>query len=224
MTDDDSATRVDAYLDDLLGPDEPALAEALERAEAAGLPPIAVSPNLGRLLHVLALTRGARTILEIGTLAGYSGIWLARALPEGGRLITIEVEPGHAEVARQSFAAAGLADRVEVREGRALDVLPRLEEEGAGPFDMVFIDADKSPYAEYLQLALRLSAPGTLIVADNVVRDGRVADGPGEDEAVTGAQRFLESVATESRVAPAVVQTVGVKGHDGMALLVVTGT
>lgn len=221
MTSEETAAAVDAYLDGLFGPDDPALTAAVERADAEGLPEIAVSSNLGRLLQVLALTRGARTILEIGTLGGYSAIWLARALPPGGRLVSLELEPKHAEVARRSLADAGLADRVQVRVGRALDHLAELEDEGAGPFDMIFIDADKPPYADYFRAALRLSAPGTLIVADNVVRGGAVARGLSDDERIRGVQRFHETVATDGRVAAAVVQTVGAKGHDGMALLVV---
>lgn len=222
---DDKAAAVDAYLDELFGPGEEALASARDRAEAAELPEIAVSAQLGRLMHVLALTRGAARILEIGTLGGYSAIWLARALPPDGRLVTIELDPRHAEVARQSIERAGLTDRVEVRVGDGLDVLSELDDDGTGPFDLVFIDADKAPYTEYFHAALRLSAPGTLIVADNVVRSGEVAGGPSEDEAVRGAQRFLEAVAAAAaagRVTAAVVQTVGAKGHDGMALVVVT--
>lgn len=217
---DDGFTAVDAYLDELFGGDDPALAAALERADAAGLPAINVSPNHGRLLHVLVLARGARRVLELGTLGGYSAIWMARALPPDGRLLTLERDPTFADVARDSIAHAGLADRVEVRVGRALDTLADLERDGVGPFDMVFIDADKEPYAEYLQAVLRLSAPGTLIIADNVVRSGAVAEAS-DDPAVTGARRFNAALAAESRVTGAVVQMVGAKGHDGMALAVV---
>ncbi len=212
---------VDAYIDDLFGPPDPALAAALERAEAAGLPPINVSSGHGRLLQVLVLACGATNILEIGTLGGYSTIWMAQALPPDGRLLTLEYEPKHADVARRSIADAGLADRVEVRVGRALDTLADIEREGAGPFDMVFIDADKPPYAEYFDAVLRMSAPGTLIVADNVVRDGRVAQGTTDDAAVTGAQRFNAALAARVGVTGAIVQQVGAKGHDGMALAVV---
>lgn len=215
---------VDRYLDQLFGPPDPALAAALERSAAAGLPQIQVSANLGRFLYVLALARGARSILEIGTLGGYSAIWLARALPPGGTLISLEREPSYAEVARHNIEHAGLTDRVEIRVGRALDLLPQLEQEGAGPFDMVFIDADKPPYTEYFHAALRLARPGTLIVADNVVRDGRVALGSTDDEAVAGIQRFNAALAGDPRVAAVVVQQVGVKGHDGMALAVVQET
>ena len=215
---------VDRYVEDLLALDDPVLSAALERSHAAGLPAINVSPSLGRFLHVLALTRGARRILEVGTLGGYSTIWLARALPADGRLVTLELQPRHAEVARANLQHAGLADRVEVRTGPALDLLAELTAEGAGPFDLVFIDADKPPYTEYFQAALRLSTPGTLIVADNVVRGGKVALGPSDDEAVTGIQRFNAALAAERRVVAAIVQQVGVKGHDGMALAVVRDT
>ena len=217
---DTSYAAVDAYIDDLFGPADPVLIAAEERAAAAGLPDISVSSMQGRLLHVLARTCGARSILEIGTLGAYSTIWLARALPPEGRLISLEYEPRHADVARRNVADAGLADRVEIRVGRALDTLADLEAQGAGPFDMVFIDADKPPYTEYFQAAVRLARPGTLIIADNVVRDGQVAT-VSEDPAVTGVQRFNAALAQDRRVAAAVMQQVGVKGHDGMALAVV---
>lgn len=218
---DDGFAAVDAYLDDLFGGNDPSLTAALERAEAAGLPAINVSSNLGRLLHVLVLARRASHVLEIGTLGGYSAIWMARALPPDGRLVSLERDPAYAEVARGTIDRAGLADRVEIRVGLALDSLADLERESAGPFDMAFIDADKEPYAAYLQAVLRLSAPGTLIVADNVVRGGTVAHGPSDDPAVTGVQRFNAALASESRLAGAIVQMVGAKGHDGMALAVV---
>jgi predicted O-methyltransferase YrrM len=218
---DDTFAAVDAYLDELFGGDDPQLTAALARAEVSGLPAISVSSAHGRLLQVLALACRARSILEIGTLGGYSTIWMAQALPADGRLLTLEYEPAHADVARRNIAAAGLDDRVTVRVGRALDTLADLVEEDAGPFDMVFIDADKEPYAEYLRFALRLGRPGTLIVADNVIRDGAVAYGPSDDPAVTGVQRFNAALAAESHAVSAVVQTVGAKGHDGMALAVV---
>ncbi|HSJ45618.1 MAG TPA: O-methyltransferase [Euzebyales bacterium] len=218
---DDGFAAVDAYLDDLFGGDDPALMAGLARAEAAGLPAINVSSNHGRLLHVLVLARRATRVLEIGTLGGYSAIWMARALPPDGQLVSLEREPAYAEAARGSIECAGLADRVEIRLGRALDSLAELEREGAGPFDMAFIDADKEPYADYLQAVLRLSAPGTLIVADNVVRSGSVARGPSDDPAVTGIQRFNAALAGDPGLAGAIVQMVGTKGHDGMALAVV---
>lgn len=218
---DTSYAAVDAYIDELFGPADPALVAAQERSAAAGLPDISVTTAQGRLLHVLALACGARSILEIGTLGGYSTIWLARALPEGGRLLSLEHEPRHAEVARRNVADAGLTDRVEIRVGRATDSLDELTRTGAGPFDMVFIDADKPPYTEYFEFAVRLGRPGTLIVADNVIRDGKVALGPSDDAAVTGVQRFNAALARDPRVAAAFVQQVGAKGHDGMALAVI---
>lgn len=220
MSRDGVFAAVDAHLEDLFGLSDEILDGALRRSEEAGLPSISVSPSLGRLLHVLALARGARTILEIGTLGGYSAIWMARALPSEGRLISLEHEPTHAEVARENVRVAGLADRVEIRVGRALDLLATMEDEDLEPFDMVFIDADKPPYTEYLHASLRLGRPGTLIVADNVVRGGRILD-PGEDEAAAGVARFNTALAEEDSVAAGVVQTVGVKGHDGMAIAVV---
>lgn len=221
MVGDDGFAAVDAYLDGLFGDDDPSLTAALERAEEAGLPAINVSSSHGRLLHVLVLARRAARVLEIGTLGGYSAIWMARALPPDGRLVSLERDPTYAEIARGSIERAGLADRVEIRVGRALDSLANLEREGAGPFDMAFIDADKEPYAAYLQAVVRLSAPGTLIIADNVVRGGAVAHGPSDDPVVTGIQRFNAALAADARLAGAVIQMVGAKGHDGMAFAVV---
>ena len=212
----------DRYVADLFLPPDPALDAALASARAAGLPSISVSPAQGRLLHVLACALGARRILEVGTLAGYSAIWLARALPAGGRLITLEADPTHARVARANLARAGLDAVVEVREGRAAETMPRLVAEGAGPFDLIFIDADKPGYADYLGWALDLSRPGTLIVADNVVRKGQVADAASTDPDVQGARRFNACLAAEPRVRATIIQTVGTKGYDGFAFAVVT--
>ena len=214
---------VDAYIADLLVRHDPPLVAALEASAAAGLPPSAVSPSEGKLLHLLARVRAAREILEIGTLGGYSTIWLARALPPGGRLVTLELEPTYAEVARANIDHAGLADVVELRLGRALDVLPELAAEGRAPFDLVFIDADKRSNAEYLAWALELSRPGTLIIADNVVRNGAIADAGSDDPSVQGARRFIELLATEPRVSATTIQTVGSKGYDGFAVALVTG-
>jgi predicted O-methyltransferase YrrM len=216
-------TAVDRYLTDLLVPADAALAATLEESARAGLPPIAVSPTEGKLLHLLARVHGAREILEIGTLGGYSTIWLARALPPGGRLVTLELDPAHAEVARANVARAGLVDVVEVRVGPALETLPRLAAEGRGPFDLVFLDADKGGYPAYLAWALRLTRRGSLIVADNVVRDGAVIDPASEDPNVLGVRRFLELLAAEPRVSATAVQTVGSKGYDGFAIALVTG-
>ena len=215
-------TEVDAYFEALLLPPDPALDAALESSDAAGLPTISVTPCQGKFLALLAQAMGARTILELGTLGGYSTIWLARALPAGGRLVTLEYEPKHAEVARVNLASAGLAGVVDLRVGRALDTLPRLAEERAGPFDFVFIDADKETYADYFDWALRLSRRGTLIVADNVVRDGDVVDAQSSDSRVQGIRRFNERVAREPRVSATVVQTVGGKGYDGFLIALVS--
>jgi predicted O-methyltransferase YrrM len=215
-------TAVDRYLDALFAPPDPALDGALKASAAAGLPAIQVSPNQGKLLLILARLQGARSILEIGTLGGYSTIWLARALPEGGRLVTLESEPKHAEVARANLARAGLAGVVELRLGPALETLPRLAAERRAPFDVIFIDADKGGYPDYLAWALRLSRRGTLIIADNVVREGRVVDAGSDDPAVQGVRRFHELLGAEPRVTATVLQTVGGKGYDGIALALVT--
>ncbi len=211
-------TAVDAYLTDRLVPSDPALDAALAASDAAGLPQAAVAPNQGKLLQLLAAAVQARSILEIGTLGGYSTIWLARALPPEGRLITLELEPRHAEVARGNLTRAGVADRVEVRVGRALDSLAGLVATGAGPFDFIFIDADKAGLAEYFDAAVRLARPGALIVIDNVVRNGAVIDAESQDPSVRGVRRFNEQVATDPRVRVTALQTVGSKGYDGFAV------
>ncbi len=213
---------VDRYINEVLVRPDAVLDEALRAGEAAGLPTISVSPSQGKLLALIARAQGAAAILEIGTLAGYSTIWLARALPPAGRLITLEAEPKHAEVARANVARAGLERRVEIRVGRALDTLPKLAAEGAGPFDLVFIDADKPSIPEYFDWALKLSRTGTLIVVDNVVRDGEVID-PHGDESVQGVRRFHKRLSAEPRVSATTIQTVGSKGYDGFTLALVTG-
>ena len=215
-------TAVDSYITGLLHPPDPVLDAAVADSEAAGLPSIAVTPPQGQILTLLALGVKARNILEIGTLGGYSTICLARALPPGGRLITLEYERKHAVVARANIARAGLADAVEVRVGRAQDTLPKVAAEGRGPFDMIFIDADKPGYSEYLAWAVKLSRRGTLIIADNVVRDGEVIDPNSGDAMVQGIQRFYEALAAESRVSATTIQTVGAKGYDGFTIAVVT--
>ena len=211
---------VDEYITGLF-PSDPALEMVLQTTRAAGMPQINVSPVQGRLLHVLALTCGARTILEIGTLAGYSAIWMARALPADGKLITLESDPKHAEVARANIARAGLADRIEVRLGVALDVLPQLAAEGMGPFDLIFIDADKTNLTTYFEWAVRLARPGSLIIADNVIRHGDVLDDSSADASLQGVRRFNEALAADRRVTATIVQMVGIKGYEGMALAVV---
>lgn len=213
---------VDRYLVELLVDEDDALREALERSDSAGLPPINVSPPQGKFLHLLARIAGSRRILEIGTLAGYSTIWLARALPEGGRLVTLEIDPRHAEVARANLERAGVADRVELRVGRALDTLPLLEQEGAGPFDLFFVDADKPANPDYFRWALRLARTGSVIVVDNVVRNGKVVDPESGDPSVEGVRRLNELMAGEPAVTVTELQTVGLKGYDGFALGVVT--
>lgn len=213
--------RLELYVRERFGAEDDVLAELGRRAASLPEGGMQISADVGKLLYVLALTVGARRVLELGTFLGYSAIWMARALPPDGRLVSLEREPAYAEVARTSIECAGLADRVEIRLGRARDSLAELEREGAGPFDMAFIDADKEPYADYLRAVLRLSAPGTLIVADNVVRGGTVAGGPSDDPAVTGIQRFNAALAGDPGLAGAIVQMVGTKGHDGMALAVV---
>jgi predicted O-methyltransferase YrrM len=215
-------TAVDRYFADLLAPTDPALAAALEASAAAGLPQIQVSPLQGKLLHLLARAQGARQILEIGTLGGYSAIWLARALPPGGRLITLEADAKHAEVARGNVARAGLAEVVEVRQGPALDTLPKLAREGRDPFDLVFIDADKPSLPDYFGWALQLTRAGSLILIDNVVRNGGVIDAESTEPAVQATRRVIDLMAAEPRIAATALQVTGVKGYDGLAIALVT--
>jgi predicted O-methyltransferase YrrM len=207
-------TAVDAYMTDALLAPDPVLDQALADSAAAGLPAINVAPNQGKLLQLLAEMVGARRILEIGTLGGYSTIWLARALPADGELVTLEYEAKHAEVARRNIARAGLADRVEVKVGAGVDLLPTL----TGPFDFAFIDADKASNPDYFAWALKLSRPGGVIVVDNVVRGGSVVD-PGGDANIQGIRRMNEMMAAEPRVSATAVQTVGSKGWDGFCLI-----
>jgi predicted O-methyltransferase YrrM len=216
-------TAVDRYITDLFAPPDAALTAALQASQSAGLPTINVSPPQGKFLQLLARALAARAILEIGTLGGYSTIWLARALPASGRLITLEADPKHAEIARANIARAGLAGVVELRLGRALDTLPQLAAEGRGPFDLIFIDADKPSYADYFTWALKLSRRGSVIIGDNVIRKGAVLNpGASDDPRVPGVLRFNELVAAEPRVSATVIQTVGGKGYDGFTMAVVT--
>lgn len=217
----DTWAAVDDYLARRLMPQDQALDAALEASAAAGLPAISVSPMQGRLLQMLARLAGARRILEIGTLGGYSTIWLARALPEGGRLISLEADPKHAAVARASLTRAKLDAVVEVRVGRALDSLPGIAADSSEPFDLVFVDADKINTLAYVEWALRMSRPGTVIVVDNVIRDGAVADAASTDASVQAMQRFFEWLEREPRLTATAIQTVGGKGYDGMAIAVV---
>jgi predicted O-methyltransferase YrrM len=202
-------------------PADPVLEEALRANAAAGLPTIDVAPNQGKLLHLLARIHGAQRILEIGTLGGYSTIWLARALPSDGKLITLEAEPKHADVAKANIKRAGLSSIVELRLGPGLDSLAQLHKEGTPPFDLIFIDADKPNNPGYLEGSLRLSRPGTVIVLDNVVREGAVVDSQNPDPSIKGVRRFFEMVAADSRIDATALQTVGTKGYDGFVLAIV---
>ncbi len=216
-------TAVDRYTTNLLIPPDPILDEVLVASNAAGLPPISVSPSQGQMLMLLAQLAKASQILEIGTLGGYSSIWLARALVPGGRLITLEADSKHAEVARRNIAHAGLAHAVEVRLGDARASIEELAAEGGEPFDLIFIDADKRSIPHYLEWSIKLSRAGTLIVIDNVIRDGALADARSEDPSVHGARRMHEMLASDPRVLATTIQTVGSKGYDGFTLVLVTG-
>jgi predicted O-methyltransferase YrrM len=214
-------TAIDEYITDQVIPDDPVLDAALEASVAAGLPQIAVAPNQGKLLYLLARLRGARNVLEIGTLAAYSTIWLARALPPGGKVITLEVDPAHAEVARRNLDHAKLSDVVEVRVGNAVETLPEIARKAEGPFDLIFIDADKQSIPEYFEWAIALSRPGCVIVVDNVVREGAILDATSDDASVRGVRRLNEMLASDRRVSATTIQTVGVKGHDGLTIALV---
>ncbi len=215
-------SEVDSYFARTLIGSDAALDAALAANAAAGLPSIDVSAPQGKLIHLLARMSGARKALEIGTLGGYSTIWLARALPGDGRLITLEVNQRHADVARRNVARAGLGDKVEIRTGAALTTLPKIEAEGLGPFDFVFVDADKTNNAAYLEWALRLSRPGTTIMVDNVAREGEVTDAASRSPDVAGVRRMFELMAREPRLSATAIQTVGAKGWDGFALAIVS--
>ena len=219
----DAWIAVDRFAESRLIPGDRALDAALARNEAAGLPPINVTASLGRLLHLIARVAGARRILEIGTLGAYSTIWLARALPPGGRMVTIEVDPVFAGVARTNLADAGLSEVVDLRVGRALDELPGIEAEDSGPFDLTFIDADKPSTPQYLEWALRLSRAGSLIVIDNVVRAGALGDETNDDPRVEAMRQVVEAIGRNPRLTATVTQTVGAKGYDGFILALVTG-
>jgi predicted O-methyltransferase YrrM len=210
--------------DDLVAtflPPDPALEAALANSDAAGLPQIAVSAAQGKFLSLLVRATGARRVLEVGTLGGYSTIWMARGLPDDGRLVTLELSPTNAEVARANLRRAGVGDRVEVKVGPASESLAAMVAEGTEPFDFVFLDADKEGYTDYLQQSLRLSRPGTVVVADNVVREGRILDPPAGDTMAAGIREFLDLAGRDPRIDGTAVQTVGAKGHDGFAFLVV---
>lgn len=216
-------TDVERYIDGLLIPSDPVLEAAVAASEAAGLPAIAVTPGQGKLLYLLARVQRARRILEIGTLAGYSTLWMARALPAEGCIVTLEADPKHCEVAQANLARADVAPLIDLRLGRALDTLPELAAEGLEPFDMVFIDADKENTEAYFRWALRLSRAGAVIVVDNVIREGEVADPDSSDPRVQGIQRFNEAIAADPRVEATTIQTVGSKGYDGFTLAIFNG-
>jgi predicted O-methyltransferase YrrM len=218
---DPTWSAVDSFVEEHLLADDAGLEAAVQASVAAGLPPIAVTPSQGKLLHLIARAIGVRSILEIGTLGGYSSIWLARALPASGRLVTLEADPRYAELATGNIERAGLAQLVEVRAGKALDTLPQLAAESPQPFDLVFIDADKVHTPDYFQWALQLTQPGSVIVADNVIRDGTVIDPDSSDPAVLGSRRFHELLASEPRVSASTIQTVGAKGYDGFTFALV---
>jgi|SRR5882757_41622 len=218
---DERWAAVDNYFGDLMIGEDPVLDAALAASDAAGLPPIAVSPTLGKLLHLLARATGARRILEVGTLGGYSTIWLGRALPAGGRLISLEAVDKHAEVARSNVAAAGLSEVVDIRVGPALEALPKLAAEQGDPFDLIFIDADKENNVAYFDWAIRLARAGSMIIVDNVVRDGKVLDANNPDPRVQGSRQFAELVGAQNRASATTLQMVGVKGWDGFTLAVV---
>lgn len=212
---------VDGYIANLFGDEDEALRKTMQAIKDEKIPQISVSPNQGKFLQLLAKLCNAKKILEIGTLGGYSTIWMARALPKDGKLISLELDPHHAEVAKRNISYAGLSEIVDIRLGKAIDTLPQLLKEKAGPFDMVFIDADKPPYTEYFEWSLKLSRPGTLIVADNVIRDGKVVLKESPDEMSAGAKRFNETLAANKDVTATIIQTVGTKEHDGMAIAIV---
>lgn len=213
---------VDGFFTDTLLPHDPVFAETLRAGEEAGLPPISVSAPMGMLLNILVRAVGARRVLEVGTLAGYSTIWLARAVGDGGTVVTLELDPHHADVARRNFERAGVQGVVDLRVGRALDSIATIEKGGEGPFDFIFIDADKDTYPDYVRAALRLARPGTLIVVDNVVRQGRILEADSDDAAVAGTRTALEILGDEPRLVATAIQTVGTKSYDGFAVALVT--
>jgi predicted O-methyltransferase YrrM len=214
-------TAVDTYIAQNLIPSDPALEETLKANAEAGLPSIDVSPAEGKFLHLLAKIKGARRILEVGTLGGYSTIWLARALPQDGKLITLEVVPKHAEIAAKNIARAGLASLVEQRVGPALESLAQLQAEHTAPFDLIFVDADKPNNPNYLDWALKLSHPGTIIITDNVIREGDILKADDPDPTIQGTRQFFEKLGSNPRLEATALQTVGCKKHDGFAIAIV---
>ncbi|WP_214227382.1 O-methyltransferase [Pedobacter sp. B4-66] len=213
--------KVDHYISELLAPEDKVLKETITSLDAAEMPQISVTANQGKFLQVIALMCNAKRVLELGTLGGYSTIWLARSIPNDGKIVTIEFDPRHANVAKQNIEKAGLLAKVDLRVGKAMDVMVELKKANEEPFDLIFIDADKPPYAEYFEMALNLSHSGTVIICDNVIREGKVLDENSTDERVIGVQRFNKMLASNQHVTATIVQTVGVKEYDGMAIAVV---
>ncbi|MDR3681353.1 MAG: O-methyltransferase [Flavipsychrobacter sp.] len=213
--------KVDKYITDLLTPEDKALTDTLDSIEREGIPSISVSAPQGKFLQVMALACNAKKILELGTLAGYSTIWMARTLPQDGKIITVEFDEHHAAVAQKNIDNAGLSSRVDIRRGKALDILPQILTNGEGPFDLIFIDADKQPYKEYFEHALQLSRSGTIIICDNVVRNGEVVNENTTDDRVQGVQRLNKFLSTCNKVTATIIQTVGAKEYDGMAIAIV---
>lgn len=213
--------KVDHYISQMLAPEDEVLQETIKSLDTAEMPQISVTANQGKFLQVIALMCNAKRVLELGTLAGYSTIWLARSLPEDGKIVTIEFDPRHANVAKQNIKNAGLLDKVDIRVGKAMNIMLEIKEAKEEPFDLIFIDADKPPYAEYFEMALSLSHPGTVIICDNVIREGKVLDENSTDDRVIGVQRFNKLLASNKNVTATILQTVGVKEYDGMAIAVV---
>lgn len=214
-------SQVDNYISSLLAPEDKALTDTIKSLESEGLPQHSISPNQGKFLQVMMIACNAKKVLELGTLGGYSTIWLARALPDNGKLITIEFDRHHGEVAQKNIDNAGLSQKVDLWIGKALDILPQIIKESEEPFDMIFIDADKPPYTEYFDYALQLSRPGTLIICDNVIREGKVLDDNSTDEKVQGVQRLNKMLSENKKVTATILHSVGVKEYDGMAIAVV---
>jgi caffeoyl-CoA O-methyltransferase len=212
---------VDNYISSLLINEDDVLLSIPQTLKDANLPFSTVSPNQGKFLQIMALACNAKNILELGTLGGYSAIWLARALPANGKMITVEIDPTRAIVAKKNIERAGLSDKVEIRVGKAMEILQQLKQENRDPFDLIFIDADKEPYAEYFEASLELSRPGTFIIADNVIRDGEVMNEKSKDSFVNGVQRFNKLLAKKTNVTSTIIQTVGIKSHDGISLSIV---
>ena len=213
--------KIDHYISQMLAPEDEVLQETIKSLDTAEMPQISVTANQGKFLQVIALMCNAKRVLELGTLAGYSTIWLARSLPEDGKIVTIEFDPRHANVAKQNIKNAGLLDKVDIRVGKAMDIMLEIKEAKEEPFDLIFIDADKPPYTEYFEMALSLSHPGTVIICDNVIREGKVLDENSTDDRVIGVQRFNKLLASNKNVTATILQTVGVKEYDGMAIAVV---